>query len=212
MLKATPPQPLQSGENNSARLNGRIIELFPSVGIFSWPTSSTHRQRKDKYYKSLESEVLRLRTSEVALTLQVRDLRNHIEVLQGTVESLTQHCSDISPDRTMISKSNYHSANLDLSNIPSPAHLSNQNLDCGHLYNKNSPNSPDEVIENPDIQEMVPLPHTTIAFPSARPSYDKKWSQDMSHAGMEFVLAYVWLPTQPLTFLFCLYFTRNNPQ
>ncbi|KAJ5590237.1 hypothetical protein N7450_004209 [Penicillium hetheringtonii] len=151
----------------------------------------THRQRKDKYYKSLESEVLRLRTSEVALTLQVRDLRNHIEVLQGTVESLTQHCSDISPDRTMISKSNYHSANLDLSNIPSPAHLSNQNLDCGHLYNKNSANSPDEVIENPDIQEMVPLPHTTIAFPSARPSYDKKWSQDMSHAGMEFVLAYV---------------------
>ena len=43
---------------------------------------STHRERKDQYLKSLESEVLRLRTSEVNLLVQVEQLHNYVESLQ----------------------------------------------------------------------------------------------------------------------------------
>jgi hypothetical protein len=52
---------------------------FPTRLIFN----STHRLRKDQYFKNLESEVLRLRASEVNLAIQVQNLHYHVDVLQG---------------------------------------------------------------------------------------------------------------------------------
>jgi hypothetical protein len=51
---------------------------------------STHRLRKDQYFKNLESEVLRLRANEVNLVIQVQNLRNQVDVLQGIVKKHDQ--------------------------------------------------------------------------------------------------------------------------
>jgi hypothetical protein len=53
---------------------------------------STHRLRKDQYFKNLESEVLRLRANEVNLVIQVQNLRNQVDVLQ---EILKKHDQSI---------------------------------------------------------------------------------------------------------------------
>ena len=52
--------------------------------------SSTHRLRKDQYFKNLESEVLRLRANEVNLANHVQSLRNQVDVLQKIVDKHEQ--------------------------------------------------------------------------------------------------------------------------
>lgn len=49
-------------------------------------SSSTHRQRKDAYFKSLENEVIRLREIEVDLLGQLENARHHVQKLQGIVD------------------------------------------------------------------------------------------------------------------------------
>ncbi|KAJ5214932.1 hypothetical protein N7468_010611 [Penicillium chermesinum] len=47
----------------------------------------THRERKEQYVRSLETEVLRLRSSEMNLQVQTEHLHNHISILQAILET-----------------------------------------------------------------------------------------------------------------------------
>lgn len=47
--------------------------------------NSTHRQRKHQYFKSVESEVLRLRASEVNLIARVQSLSDQVNLLRMTL-------------------------------------------------------------------------------------------------------------------------------
>ncbi|OJI97562.1 hypothetical protein ASPVEDRAFT_36984 [Aspergillus versicolor CBS 583.65] len=49
-------------------------------------SSSTHRQRKDAYFKNLENEVIRLREVEVDLHGQLKNARLHVQKLQGILD------------------------------------------------------------------------------------------------------------------------------
>lgn len=156
--------------------------------------NSTHRQRKDKYFKDLESEVLRLRASEVALTLQVQELRNHVEALQNTLERQMPSSSHISHDKPNVSEDDSYSTNLDFGDIQLPTRLCSQNMNFGKFTTQPAETDNQE-IGPMDIHQMAPsfCPATSLVPSPA--TNDRSQSLDMIDAGMEFVLAYVSLVT-----------------
>lgn len=163
--------------------------------------NSTHRQRKDQYFKTLESEVLRLRASEVSLTLQVQDLQNHVEALQATPErhGMSPFCAP--HDRSKIPENDGHPTGLDPLDTKLPTHPSSQNLDIDILSTR-SPKTHNQEIDSMDTPQpaFISGPATHLIF--SHVTYDKLRGLDMIGAGMEFVLAYVSLPTQTITLCF----------
>ena len=163
--------------------------------------NSTHRQRKDQYFKNLESQLVCLRASEVRLTLQVQELRNQVEALQATPENyaLTPFC--VPHDRSKISESDEHATVLDSWDTESRTHVASQ---MTSIENSSTPSSKNYNQETGfiDAHQMAPFLGPANPLNSSRVSHDKSRGLDMIGAGMEFVLAYVSLATQSITLCF----------
>ncbi|KAJ5789382.1 uncharacterized protein N7518_006393 [Penicillium psychrosexuale] len=151
----------------------------------------THRQRKDQYFKTLESQLFRLRASEVSLTLQVQELRNQVEALR-----LSPFC--VPHDRSTISESDEHATVLDSWDTESRTHVSSQitSIENSSTRSSNPHNQETGFI---DAHQLAPFLGPANPLNSSPVTHDKSRGLDMIGAGMEFVLAYVSLPTQSIT-------------
>lgn len=182
--------------------------------------SSTHRLRKDQYFKNLESEVLRLRANEVNLVNHIQNLRKQVDALQNIVDKHEQFVlseplyrvaettniqSDLTPAKT--TTEDYRStqnginswasqAGMDFEGTDSSMDLSSKTNPSPITSNQNttphSPLSDASVIQQPDQY----LRASTVAS-LAQPNHiqtkcaEHVSSKKMTDMGMEFVLASV---------------------
>jgi hypothetical protein len=161
--------------------------------------NSTHRQRKDQYFKTLESQLFHLRASEVSLTLQVQELRNQVEALQATPDKYGLSPFIVPHDRSQISESDEHATFLDSSDTVSRTHVSGQ---INSIENSSTRSSKphNQEIASIDARQLASFSSPANPLNSSHVAHDKSQGLDMICAGMEFVLAYVSFPIQSITF------------
>lgn len=180
--------------------------------------NSTHRQRKDQYFKSLEKEVLRLRASEVDLLVQVQNLRDHVGLLQGivdkhelsvlaTLDGELEATDGIDADLVGAKNSNQCHEHVDNGltfsesktevdfqrNNPS-FHLLSQNIPSGQTSD-HSPQVHCDIIHSTTSQQPAPFPSPATRLSlcqssHSQPRYAEQISnRDTTDMGMEFVLS-----------------------
>lgn len=144
-------------------------------------SSSTHRQRKDAYFKSLENEVIRLREIEVDLLGQLENARHHAQKLQGIVDK--QNLSALSDSVGGFA------AGTDSPIFTSPLHLFDQHANR-HISTGRTPSL------NENIQEPIRNAgflsggfQPTISQASQPRLAEHPIHQNMIDLGMEFVLS-----------------------
>ena len=97
--RSRPRRLIRDGESKSEELNGKPSSRFAANGLpgqnrcglpsqFSFSPNRNHRERKEKYIKSLEREVLRLRDEEAAILQESKSVQEENEVLK---ELLSRH-------------------------------------------------------------------------------------------------------------------------
>jgi len=178
--------------------------------------NSTHRQRKHQYFKRVESEVLRLRASEVTLLARVQTLSDHVNLLQKTLE---QHgLSEVAALNGKLETVNGSGPKLamnkesiqdfeQLSNgvistelpagmdfeltDPSTHPISQDHFD--HVISNHLPKAHAELIEPTNIQKLNQLSGPLVVtsqsnHPQSRCT-DSICNQDLTDLGMEFVMA-----------------------
>lgn len=158
-------------------------------------SSSTHRQRKDAYFKNLENEVIRLREIEVDLLGQLENARHHVQKLEGILgkQNLPALSDSVGGFAAATgSGKNYDQGRsaLDISgfetgaNSPvftSPLHLFDQhaNTDISTGCTPSLNGSIQEPIRNEGFQSTIPQPRLA----------EHPVHQNMIDLGMEFVLS-----------------------
>ncbi|KAJ6057170.1 uncharacterized protein N7446_008068 [Penicillium canescens] len=175
----------------------------------------THRLRKDQYFKNLESEVLRLRANEVNLVIQVQNLRNQVDVLQGIVKKHDQSiisapfCATEGnrPD-PLPSKTPFHvhgnvqdgisswasKPDMDFERTDAYIDLSSESI-CAPIKSNNSTDShgqPAGLTNDPPPDQLFSSPSRTALVQSKDSQLlcaNKPFNQKMTDMGMEFILA-----------------------
>ncbi|KAJ5999612.1 hypothetical protein N7481_000021 [Penicillium waksmanii] len=178
----------------------------------------THRLRKDQYFKNLESEVLRLRTNEVNLVIQVQKLRNQVDELQGIVDIHEQsrlsvsfcglkQTENIGADPTAVNtlfqshcgvKHGISSwgpeAGMGFEGTDSLVDPSSKTL-SNHMMLDQSPNPHDQLVGSTNSQQPDPYFRPPTLTPPAQQTgsqsrcFEHPFKQRMTDMGMEFVLA-----------------------
>lgn len=178
--------------------------------------NSTHRQRKHQYFKSLESEVLRLRASEVSLLARVQTLSDHVNQLQRTLgrHGLSEVAAlsgklkttnggglDLAINKESIQDSEQLKNGVNSRELPAgidfdlgdpSSHLISQDhLD--HVMSDHSSKVHAELIEPTNIQKLDLLSGPQVV--TSQSNYIQSGctglliNQDMADMGMEFVMA-----------------------
>lgn len=180
--------------------------------------SSTHRLRKDQYFKNLESEVLRLRANEVNLVIHVENLRNQVDVLQGIVKKHDQSIlsapvcgavatEDIRPDplpaitpiqdhgNVQDGISSWASKpDMEFERTDAYIDLSSERI-CGPIKSNSSTDShgqPIGLTHDPLPDQLFSSPSRTALVQSNDSQLlcaEKPFNQKMTDMGMEFILA-----------------------
>lgn len=179
---------------------------------------STHRLRKDQYFKNLESEVLRLRANEVNLVIQVQNLRKRVDVLQGIVKKhdqsiLSHHFAilsqlralDQTPSRPIAPIQDHGNVqdgisswaskpDMDFERTNAYIDLSSESI-CAPIKSSNSTDSHDQPVgltNDPPPDQVFSSPSRTALVESKDSQLlrvKNPFNQKMTDMGMEFILA-----------------------